>query len=298
MSNHIKEISLVMVSPESKISRRNLFRGAALIGGAALGGELLSACGAKDIPAEPATTVEQTPTSTPTPTPSAAESTPSEPERWLPVKGDYLSPDKLAAMTPEELAVAGRIEAKDVKTLEDLGNELNYRFDAMDTAGVDINDAKPFIKPNGQTSVQDNEAFVTAMQQKYLVPLISSIGFYELEGGVLHPDAGIAQENRFVLMNYIIDRVGESMGVEPDSEPAVIRNKFIEGTVTEGNFNDNTFVCSMKFHQQCNESKTTIGIVREIPDTNQYETYEMRVTREGDHILIRPTGKPALVENI
>ncbi len=242
----------------------------------------------------------QTPEQTTTVTPEKSVATPEKKkmlEQWLPSQGDFLNADKLQTMTPEQLAVAGQIKTESVKTIEDLGREFGYRLNAMTGAGRTLEDIKPFRAADGQIGVDRGEAYIQAMQIKYLLPLADSIRLWNASDRSHFTTTGLAQASRFELFNYHMNRGGEAVNGQAEADVKSSMT-FIEGTFTEGDLNSPTAKANLKFRKQANNSETPVGKIDGQKDTDQYETYNMIISKSGDHILAQFGPYDAAVQPI
>jgi hypothetical protein len=270
------------------IGRRGLFRGVALVGSGAIGAEILAACSSPH-------GGDSTPSAAASPT---TVTTPANmPEQWLPANGDFLSSEKLQAMTPEQLAVAGQIKVASVKTLGDLGNEIGYRINAMTGAGRTLEDLRPFMAADGQINESNTEAYIEAVQAKYLLPLTQSISLWNSSNRQVYTTTGLAQGNRFELSSYAMNRDLEALGAQPYPD-GVTSFDSIEGSFVEGDLNSVTAKVNMKFRKRANNSQTPIGNKQGQKDIDQYETYLMIVSKSDDHILTQFTGPDAVVQPV
>jgi len=218
-------------------------------------------------------------------------------EQWLPSQGDFLNSDKLQVMTPEQLAVAGQIKTESVKTIDDLGREISYRINSMLGAGRTLEDIKPFRAADGQIGVDRGEAYIQAMQIKYLLPLADSIRLWNASDRSHFTTTGLAQASRFELFNYHMNRGGEAVNGQAEADVKSSMT-FIEGTFTEGDLNSPTAKANLKFRKQANNSETPVGKIDGQKDTDQYETYNMIISKSGDHILAQFGPYDAAVQPI
>lgn len=212
------------------LTRRNMLRIGA---GLAAAGALLELTGCA--PNEKAPAPGTSPVASAPATPGASEST-APTEKWLPAKGDYLSPEQLAKLqTPEEITEAFVIKAADATSPEQLAKLKIYRDQALINMGNDPSELERY-----STATE----FADAMADNYNQPALDGVYFDPARPNqVAHSDSMVIDHrnaNIWAKRSAIYD--GAPYGVTKDLDKLSFTGSIEGGAITltiTSTFNDN-----------------------------------------------------------
>ena len=163
MANRLK-------NPFESTNLRNRLTAVVAIGVTALGGGLLSGCstGGGD-KAPTVATATQSGDATPSASPSASETKTASPEKWLPSRGDFLSPDKMAGMSEDELreACSISVDDPDAQTPEGLIRLMDYITISALNAPTTDDQMDPYRTSDGQVPIPAQDEFMNTVPARY-----------------------------------------------------------------------------------------------------------------------------------
>lgn len=150
-------------------------------------------------------TATQSGDTAPTTSPSASETKTASPEKWLPSRGDFLAPDKMATMSDSELREACTISADDpdAQTPDGLIKLWEYISTSALNATTTPGQLDPYRNGDGQIPFASQDKFMNEATKKYM-PCIEGL----MNDGVKRSPSNFEK--------YLADVYAMQVNVEPD----------------------------------------------------------------------------------
>jgi len=107
----------------------------------------------------------------PATTPSASETKTASPEKWLPTRGDFLSPDNMAGMNDDELREACTISVDDPDAQTPEGIIRLWEYISISTLNgpTTPDQIAPYLQEDGQIGIPVQEEFMKDVTEHYTV---------------------------------------------------------------------------------------------------------------------------------